>query len=258
MAPAGLPERVEVVCLAFGDRYKDLYLVRLFRMLTRHMPVPFTLTVVTDRPRKLPSGVKSFDASGWTMRREGMRVTTKKLKLFDPESGLPGEFLYLDTTLVIQKDMTPLLEYAFSRSEELVVVSDWNYDCYNTCVMRLRPGGELRAVYEAFVAGEAYEYRVNGDQDFVHAAVSHRGLQSQVALFPEDHVVSYRNARDLSRNDLEAARITLDRGIVVKFFGYLKMHHVASALWRWKRGRKHPDERPILGFWVRELRERWR
>lgn len=85
-----IPERLEVVCLSFGDRYKDLYIARLDNMLRRHLPVPYTLTCVTDRPRKIPNGVRTLDASGWRMEREGMRVTTNKLRLFDPASGLPS------------------------------------------------------------------------------------------------------------------------------------------------------------------------
>lgn len=253
-----IPAHVDVVSLAFGDRYPDLYYERLYRMLARHMPTAFTLTIVTDRPRALPPEIRTLDASAWTMGREGMRVTTNKLRLFDPESGLPPEFLYLDTTLVIHRDMGPLLDFAFGREEELVVVKDWNYDCYNTCVMRIRTGGRLRAIYDAWLAGEIYDHRVNGDQDYVHAVVADRGMTDEVALFPTDQIASYRNARNASRNDPEASRVTLDRAIIVKFFGYLKMHQLASRSWRWKRALRKPREIPILGFWVRELRERWR
>ena len=252
-----IPDRVPIVCMALGTSYPTVYVTRLFNMLTRHMPVPFDLTCVTDRRRRLPREIRTIDARAWAMDREGMRVTTNKLRLFDAAI-FPGEFLYFDTTLVIHKDMGPLLEYAFSRPEELVVVRDWNYDCYNTCVMRIRGGGRLGTIYERFREGREYPRKNPGDQDFVTACVRDEHLEGEVATFLPEHVVSYRNARRTIRTNVEAARAELESGIVVKFFAQPKMHQLLSPYYRWKKGRKSPDARQDLQFWLPELRDRWR
>lgn len=253
-----IPETVPVVCVLVGHRYPDRYVTALESMLRRHMPVPFRLFCATDRSRSLPSSVTVIDASGWGMRQEGMRVTTDKLRLFDA-SVLPFEsFLYLDTTLVVQRDLGDLLTYAFGRPEELVVVKDWSYDAYNTCVMRVRPGGALSAIPKAFLSGKRFDQRNPGDQDFVTAYVREMGLEDRVALFRPDDVVSYRDARRLHRTDPAAAYAALERGTIVKFYGRTKMHELVSPLNRLRMRLLGGSEgRADAGFWVRELQERW-
>ncbi|RYG79151.1 hypothetical protein EON77_09600 [bacterium] len=250
-------EPIRVVCMALGTAYPSLYVTRLFNMLGRHMPGPFELTCVTDRKRRLPREIRVIDSRRWEMDREGMRVTTNKLRLFDPEI-FPGEFLYLDTTLVIHRDLGPLIDYAFGRPESLVVVKDWNYDCYNTCVMRIRGGAPLETIYQRFREGREYPRRNPGDQDFVTSCVRDEHLENEVATFLPQHVVSYRNARKTMRMDLEASKRQLDEGIVVKFFAQPKMHQVLSPYYRWKKGRKSAEARDDLTFWNDELRTRWR
>lgn len=251
--PSVVPKEVPIVCLAVGDRYPDRNVAVLDSMLRRHATVPFSLTCLVDRPRRLPESVRRIDVRDWDLSREGMRVTTLKLGLFE-RGRLPfDEFLYLDTTLVVQRDLGPLLEYGFGCDEELVVLRDWNYDAYNTCVMRIRPGGALGAIPAAFRAGCAYAQRNPGDQDFVTAYVREHGMEDRVALWPEELVASYKNARELNRADPAAARALLESGTVVKFFGKTKMHQLLNPLYRSLKLRG-----PDRTFWVRELRERWR
>lgn len=247
-----IPEEVPIVCVAVGHRYPTGYVHVLERMLRRQMPVPFTLSCVVDRPRDLPKSVRTIDASHWGLRREGLRVTTDKLGLFEPGKLPFSEFLYFDTTLVIQRDMTDLLTYAFEREEELVVVKDWNYDAYNTCVMRIRTGGDLSGVTQAFRDGVVYPWRNPGDQDFLSAFIKDRGLEHQVALWPDEIVVSYRNARVLHRTDPAAAYAMLEKGTVVKFYGKTKMNQLLNPFYRQFK-MKGPDRK----FWIKELREHW-
>jgi len=235
-----------------GHRYPTQYVHVLDRMLRRHMPRPYSLNCVVDRPRDLPAGVRTIDASNWNLRRDGLRVTTDKLGLFEAGRLPFNEFLYFDTTLVIQRDMSDLLECAFGREEELVVVRDWNYDAYNTCVMRIRAGGALSGVTEAFRAGVEYPWRNPGDQDYLTAFIRDKGLEDQVAIWPDEIVVSYRNARVLHRTDPAAAYAELEKGTVVKFYGKTKMNQLINPIYRQFK-MKGPDRK----FWIKELRDRW-
>lgn len=257
-----IPDLVPIVCFATGDfcGCPDVYLQRLFGMLSRHMPVPFTLTCFSDRPRRAPEAVEIRDCSDWSqLRGEDMHQTSHKLRLFDPEIGLPPEFLYLDMSLVIRSDMRPLLEYAFDRPEDLVIVKDWNYECYNSCVMRIRSGA-LRTIYDAFVAGQSYPQRNRGDQDFTYQHLTTLGMQDHVALFPEEQIVSYLNTRTLNRTDPVAAQRIIENAIIVKFFGKNKMHKVANPLWNLRkiRWRNRPYGGRDAAFFLRELRREWR
>lgn len=229
-------------------------------MLKRLVGRPYTLWCIVDRPRELPDDVKVIDASTWSMRRPGMRITTNKLRLFDREALPFHELLYLDVTLLIQKDMGPLLDFALGREEDLVILKDWNYECYNSCVMRIRHSDAMQVVYDTFESGKEYPRRNPGDQDFIYACIQDKGLQDHVAIFPEEMVVSYRNARTINRTDPKAALDYLEQGIIVKFFGRDKMHQVLNPLYRFFkiRLRKGGNGAKDWNFWVDKLRQRWR
>jgi len=254
-----IPNPLHVVCLLVGNRYPDYYVTRLQSMLERHCKVPFRLSCITDTMRDFPAKIESISIEGKELLRPNMRPTTNKLHLLNPDFLPFHEFLYLDVTLVIHRDMRPLLDFAFERREDLVVLKDWNYDSYNTSVMRVRHSESTRKVYEAFVAGKAYKQRNWGDQDFLTACIRDQDLESHVAIFPEEMVVAYRNGRELAKSDPKAAHEMLDNATIVKFFGRHKMHKITNPFFRlrlaldiWKHGTR------AANFWLKELRERWR
>lgn len=221
-----------IVCMAFGEPHPmtDLYIERLLGMLKRHCHRPFELHCFTDVPRPLPAGVIRHDCSGWTeLDRPGMRGTTRKIGLFNPDYLTFDEFLYLDLSLVIRHDMEEMFQYMTSRPEDLVIVPNWHYDGFNSSVMRIRRGG-LRAIYDAFVAGETYKQRVLGDQDFTHGVVTAHGLRDRVALFPVHIIVSFKKTVRLGRQDAAQGRARIAGATIVKFHGDPKMH-VAFGPW---------------------------
>ncbi len=243
-----------------GEGFPDIYVHRLAQMLDRNMPGPYRLHCITDRKRNLPAKVNQIDSSGWDdVRRDNMRVTTMKLRLYDPASMPFEEFLYLDVSLVIQRDLSCLLSYCDSRCEPLVMVRDWNYDVFNTCVMRIRHSDELFNIYKVFTEGKTYKTRWNGDQDFVSACLLDHGHQDRVAFFDPDHVVSYRNLRFMHREDARAAYEEIKKATIVKFHGRVKMHQILNPyqnlmevrLKNFRHGSR--DAR----FWRKELRALW-
>jgi hypothetical protein len=156
-----------------------------------------------------------------------MRPTTVKLGLFNPAYVPFEEFFYLDLSLVIRSDLGPLVKAAQPRSEPLVIVRDWHYDCYNSSVMRIR-NRELAFIYEAFAAGETHHQRVMGDQDFIHAAIRTRGLEHLVAIFPGELVTSFKLAVRTASRDREAGRRSIANAVIVKFHGNPKPHNTAQ------------------------------
>jgi hypothetical protein len=255
-----VPEPVPFACMLTGDRYPQIYVERLHSMISRFYRRPFTLTVFTDRPRRFKAPVKQVSTKEWTdMLRPGMRPTTQKIRLLQQGVLPEPEFLYMDVTLVIQKDLEPLLEFAFGSPADLVILQDWNYDCYNSCIMRIRQGPELEKVYLDFMAGSEYPRRNKGDQDFIHASIRAHGLQDRVAIFPKEMIVMYHNARRIHRTDPKAAYELLESGIIVKFFGWAKMHELLNPIYRLRKIRWKKDRGPAdAKFWVKELKERWR
>jgi hypothetical protein len=220
--PAALP----IVCFAVGELYgmAELYVSRLFGMLSRHCARPFVLYCYTDRPRRLPAGIEQRDCRGWTeLERPGMRPTTRKLGLFNPRYVEFERFLYLDLSLIVRAPMHELLAQAFARPEALMIVKHWANDGYNSSVMRIHRDG-LTRIYDAFVAGERYEQEVPGDQDFIRGVVLRHGLASQVAHFAAHQIVSFKKTVQAGRRDGALARRRIDDATIVKFHGSPKMH----------------------------------
>jgi hypothetical protein len=236
----------------------ELYVSRLFGMLVRNCPRPFTLTCYTDRPRSLPREIVQRDCAAWTeLDRPGMRPTTRKLGLFNPRYVEFDSFLYLDLSLVVRRDMHSLLEHAWSRPEPLVIVRHWANDGYNSSVMRIRRD-HLRCIYDAFVAGEQFDQRVPGDQDFIRGVVQGRQLESEVAFFEPQHVVSFKKTVQAGRRDASLARQRIRDATIVKFHGQPKMHEAfATKHWFHVRFEEllHGNLRPVLP--MRDLRREW-
>lgn len=249
-----------IVCMAVGDLYglADVYIRRMQHMLEQHCPLPFELFCYSDRPRRVPQAVQLRDCAGWTeLERAGMRPTTRKLGLLNPDYAEFDEFLYLDLTLVIRRDMNDLLGFALQRPEDLVIVGDWHYDGYNSSVMRVR-SGRLRSVYDAFVTGVRFEQRIPGDQDFLHGAIRQQSMQSKVALFPPHQVISFKQTVRTGRRDPELARRRLNAATIVKFHGTPKMHEALRPRYylpRRLRELLRGHLRPVMS--LAELRRHW-
>ncbi len=253
-----LPRRIQVVCLAVGE-LRNEYVVRLESMLRRHMPLPFDLACASDRSGGFPRSIRLLDVGGWPPPRAGMRPTTYKLSLFDPARIPFEEFLYLDTSLVIHKDLSALLEFAFGQPHDLVAVNDWNYDTYNSSVMRIRQTEALAQIPRAYEAGKEFAQRVPGDQDFMTGVLRANGWEDRVTTFPEGMVQSYGVARGAAKRGWSVGRALLEEATIVKFHGPPKMHELLDPRYRLRTivDKGNPWHRKAW-FWVRELKTRWR
>ena len=249
-----MPASVPFVCLAFDDfhGYADIYLNRLYSMLERHCPLPFTLTCFAGMPRRPKYPIQMLPVSD-LMPTPQTHPTYYKLGLFKSGATPFERFLYLDMSLVIRQDMTQLLEFAWSAPQDLVIVNEWSYAGYNSCVMAMDDGA-LQTVYDAYIEGTRYPLRVEGDQDFICEHLKARGLTDRVAFFPPTQIISYKRTRYLSEEgpqQMEQAKAMIAAATIIKFHGNPKMHHIA------KRPRnifKSLDS----SLFKRELYENWR
>ena len=257
-----IPSSIPVVCLATGEAHgaTDLYVRRLHSMLRRYSPVPFSLICYSDRKRQVPREVEVRSCQGWTeLMDTAMRPTTLKLGFFDAEKVPFDEFLYLDLSLVIRRDMSELIKFAFNSSSDLVIVNDWHHPSYNSSVMRIRRGA-LQTIYDGFSAGQRYSQKVRGDQEFIFSHLRALALQDRVELFPESLVVSYKNLKALNRTNPQAAQNAVEAATIVKFHGRTKMHQLLSPLDNLRYVRKFRFSRQgqqDAHFFVKELSRHW-
>ncbi len=253
-----LPEETPILCLAVGALTED-YVTKLESMLRRNFPRKFRLICITDRPRPLPSSIQTIDASQWPGPRPGMRPTTYKLFLYDRQRVPIPEFLYLDTSMVIRADMSPLIQFADAQAQDLITVRDWNYDAYNTSVMRIRQTDRLAEIPKAYEAGETFVQRVPGDQDFVTGLVRTRGFEDNVTTFPDELVACFGAARKASRRGSGKGQEMLEQAVVVKFNGRPKMHELIDPRYRLRQilETRNPLHRRAW-FWVKETKDLWK
>ncbi len=225
-----------IVCMAFGNvALADIYVTRLLEMLSRHCPLPFRLICYTDQARNVPVEIEQRDCSTWSeFDHEGTPAFMRKLGLFNPAYIGFDEFLYLDLTLVIRQSMKELLDFALSAPEDLVIVKDWHYDCYNSSVMRIRPK-PMRFIYSAYLAGERFPQVLPGDQDFIHGVVNDRRAQHRVALFPAACVVSFKALLRIGRRSPKLARRFTEQATVIKFHGRPRMHQAFDPVYHFFR-----------------------
>lgn len=249
-----LPDHLHAVCVSTGAAFDDLDIHRLYNMLRRHCPIPFTLHCLSDRPRDTPAAVRVHVLDDWhELERPDMRQTTKKLRLFAGH-GLPAaEFLYMDVSLVIRRNMREMLEFAFGSPADLVIVPHWRNVGFNSSVMRIRTGA-LSMIPDAFRAGEHYVQDVKGDQEFIYFSLKARGLLDRTATFPDGQIISYKTTRRLCRKDRKLAEARLANATIVKFHGKPKPNQVLGGFWETLRARL----RRSGNFGRRELREHWR
>lgn len=249
-----LANPVPFVCISVGDFHgrADLYLNRLYSMLERHCPIPFTLTCFSDRPRKLRHDIQILSASS-LLETPPLHPTFYKLGLFKAAATPFEQFLYLDMSLVMRQNMRALLEYAFGAPQDLVIVNEWKYEGYNSCVMRIQ-NGALQTIYDAFIAGTRYPEQVEGDQDFIWGHIKAQHLEHRVALFPAEQIISYKWTRNYSEEGAAQnarAQEIVKAATIVKFHGNPKMHHIAK---RFRNIFKSMDS----SLFKRELYENWR
>lgn len=155
---AGAASLITVVLWWWGDRYSVDHLYKMRSMLSRHLSVPHTITVISDRPMGIPSGMTFFNISETLLERKkklhnNKRLLTKncmrRMWLYSQEADRLGErLLQLDIDMVLTDSIDPLV----NRPEPFVI---WKGDstkqvtnkvyrphgwAYNATIMLLNPG----------------------------------------------------------------------------------------------------------------------
>jgi hypothetical protein len=109
---------LNVVCIRVGERYGDVWVKNLWRMVARHLPIPHEFICYTDKPI---DGIKCItphcDYQGWW----------SKLGLFRHPA---RHTLYLDLDVVITDSLLPLVALLY-KSPGLWARDDFSYSMRN-------------------------------------------------------------------------------------------------------------------------------
>ena len=183
-----------------------------------------------------------------------------KLKLFD-RAELPDEFLFFDLALVIYRSLDPMLEWARQNPEPcLIGMRDWNYDCFGSMVMWVRPCDLTQRIWDSYASGTRYPHQtpVDGDQDFIDGFIREH-FRGEDAYFPQEWFVSYKLLRKAHADNKPKEKTMFEAGRILKFHGPPKMHELLD----WKQNLrlllKHKPFR-TFSYWrylEKQVREWW-
>lgn len=237
-----------------GTAYPPAYVERLQRMLARHLPTSFQLTVLCDSNNQ--TAMANLGLPHRCLEERGLQGFCSKIQLFNPALTGDEPFLYFDITLIVRANLDPLLQFAANSSAEVIGVRDWNYPTLNSCLMSLRPGAAMSRVWQSYLNGE--DHGTPGpNQNFIY-----RVLQSHcpeaLNTWPEGLVASYRGLRKLAGRHPAAAEQALRSACVLKFHGRPRPHEVLQP-WRYPTQTvlKHPLKPHLWGFLAGEITEHW-
>jgi hypothetical protein len=252
-----MPSELKIVCINVGDKYGDEYVQRLYNMCARNLSEPFQFILYRDRPHDLSPEIEQRDCSEW-----GVPGWFNKIKLFD-RAVLNEDFLFLDVSQVIKSSLDPLLAFARAHPEKrLFGMRDWNYDCFGSPVMYVRPSETTQSIWNTYASGVRFPTKtaIDGDQDFIDSCIETSGMEPFVGYFPQEWFASYKLLRKAHAGSRAKATKMLADAMFVKFHGPPKMHTLLNP---WKNLvltlRKKPFR--VFHYWrylATETREWWR
>lgn len=224
---------LSIVTVQTGNRYPDLWVSRLASMVARHLVEPHRFIIYTDRP---DNGRFSSPAAGQQLLEirdlepGKLRGYFGKLRLFDQALNQNNPFLFLDSTLVIRANLSPLIQLGRASNASLIGVRDWNYPILNSSVLWCQPDTNTQAVWDAWNQGHYTSESFAGDQNFIFHVFNQLAPQA-LTYWPEGLVSSYKALRKLAARHPAAAKEQVEASCILKFHGRPKPEEVLQP-WR--------------------------
>jgi hypothetical protein len=190
MVTANRLSELHVVCYRWGSLYSVDYVNRLYAMVKRNLPAPFTFHCVTDDPDSLAAPIIAHPLPDY-----GIDGIWRKLMTFQ------RDFLHLEGKYVVSFDVdvviTGSLDFLLDRpAETFMIARNWGRKAGGArgsgSVYRLKVGAHTE-IWEQFIAdpGRAIDQfhgknRLIGEQNWLDAHFP------EFAYFPEGKVVSFK------------------------------------------------------------------
>ena len=182
-----------ILCMKWGTKYPAEFVNRLYRMVSRHLSLPFTMVCLTDDaagidpavvchpipPLDLPDGIPE---RGW-----------RKLTTFAPDLyGLSGTALFLDLDVVILRNIGHFFTHAADARDAVFIIRDWKRPWRmvgNSSVYRFTLGA-FPALLDDFRANfHDIRARYRNEQAWLSAYLRERDA---LRYWPEDWCKSYK------------------------------------------------------------------
>jgi len=173
-----------ILCVRFGNKYGQDYVVKLRNMIERNITVPYKLYCLTDDPKPI-EGVESIVipnqgyAKGWW----------HKVHMFDPKLPITGRILYMDLDVVICGNIDKLTQI---YNDDFMGIRDFNRKFHpnwrylNSSVMSWKHGTQSH-VFKKFKEAPQTAMRMHGDQDWIW-----KTSREIIKFWPELWIQSYK------------------------------------------------------------------
>ncbi|MEL7089814.1 MAG: hypothetical protein AAGL98_15450 [Planctomycetota bacterium] len=145
--PTQTAERVNVICLKWGERYPADYVNRLYRSVTRHLRRPHRFVCFTENPAGLDGGIDAIPLDRITVDETLRNDIFLKVAAIHSVSGLAGPTLFLDLDVVILGSLDEFFDY---EPDKFCIIHNWLPkrktlfrglpDVGNSSVFRFTPG----------------------------------------------------------------------------------------------------------------------
>lgn len=193
-------ERVNILCLKWGDYYKPEYVNRLYAGVKRNLKRPFRFVCATDDATGLVDGIEAVPLpEDPKMFRDWPNIFIKLCLFKDGFANLEGPTLFLDIDVLITGPLDKFFDY---KPGEFCII--WNWEEFRKTIIRPRPlignsscfrfdAGRSGDVYETFIAEKddllQHERFVLGSQKFQSYAMRKSG---KLNWWPKNWVCSFK------------------------------------------------------------------
>ncbi|NCT68530.1 MAG: hypothetical protein GXC76_12955 [Rhodanobacteraceae bacterium] len=238
---------VNVICMKWGDKYGDEYVVILRNMVARHLARPHRFVCLTDSAGGLPADLETLPLPACPVIAGREQEAWRKLSLFGPGLGdLSGPTLFLDLDLIVVDALDPLFDFEPGR---FCIIHNWTHPdrrVGNSSVFRFEAGRHPQ-VFERYARDPATVVAAHRNEQIF---LTQRIDKAEGAVWwPAPWCVSFKK-HCLPRGPaklLVPARIPAGARVVV-FHGEPNPPQAARE-WRYKGHHFMRPARWILDYW---------
>ena len=177
-------EKVNILCVRFGNKYGIEYVERLRNMISRNITVDYEFHCLTDSNINL-SGVNNI-----VQRNAGYpKGWWHKVHMFDPGLPLTGRILYFDLDVIVHNNIDKL---TFYMNRDFIGIRDFNRKFHpswknlNSSVLAWNHG-TISDIYTKFRENPGQAQRLHGDQDWIF-----RCARDRLKFWPDEWIQSYK------------------------------------------------------------------
>ncbi len=188
---------VNVLCMKWGTKYDESYVNKLYRMVKRHLTLPFRFVCLTDNPKGIEEGIEIFpipDIKTFSIERKNFFSKPirdgawKKLLTFSsPLYDLTGTALFLDLDLVIVDNID---DFFFPKGD-FFIIKDWLKPDVtgNSSVYRFEIGKHSEIIDRYIAEEDKIRGLFRNEQEYLTAYMKEKGI---LAYWDDDLVKSFK------------------------------------------------------------------